>query len=160
MDGALVVATVAGAVGAGAVGGVFLGFSTFVMAALGRLADDEGAAAMQAINVTAVRPPFMAALFGTAAVCLGLGVAGLTSVEGSAGVLLEVGAVVYLAGVVALTIGFHVPRNDALAAVDPRSAEGAEVWRGYRSSWTAGNHVRALAGLVTCACFVAAVHVA
>ena len=51
-------------------GGVFFAFSSFVMPALQRLPDAQGIAAMQSINVTAVRPPFMAVLFGTAALCL------------------------------------------------------------------------------------------
>ena len=58
------------AIGCGLVGGVFFAFSTFVMQGLGRLPAPQGAAAMQAINVTAVTPVFMAALFGTAAVCI------------------------------------------------------------------------------------------
>jgi uncharacterized membrane protein len=45
---------------------------------------------------------------------------------------------------------FNVPRNNALAAVDPTSTAGAELWRGYVTGWTAWNHVR------TAACLAAA----
>jgi len=42
---------------------------------------------------------------------------------------------------------FNVPRNDALAAVAPASAEGASLWTDYISGWTAWNHVRTAASL-------------
>ena len=54
-----------------AMGGVFFAFSAFVMQALARLPPAQGIAAMQSINVAAVTPPFMVALFGTALACLG-----------------------------------------------------------------------------------------
>jgi hypothetical protein len=57
------------ALGCGVVAGVFFAFSTFVMPALARLPTAQGVAAMQAINVAALTPPFMAALFGTGAAC-------------------------------------------------------------------------------------------
>ncbi len=41
----------------------------------------------------------------------------------------------------------NVPRNNALAAVDPASAEGARLWAGYLTGWTAWNHVRTVAAL-------------
>ena len=46
-------------------------------------------------------------------------------------------------------------RNDALAATD-----GVDAWRSYLTSWTAGNHVRAAAGLLSAAALVNAVRVA
>lgn len=55
------------------------------------------------------------------------------------------------AGTFLVTILFNVPRNDALAAVDPASAEGARLWAGYVTSWTARNHVRAVAALAAMA---------
>jgi uncharacterized membrane protein len=41
-----------------------------------------------------------------------------------------------------------VPRNNALAAVSPQSAEAAALWTDYLSSWTTWNHVRTVASLV------------
>jgi len=55
------------ALGSATVGGVFYGFSTFIMRGLRQLPPASGAAAMQQINIAAVRPGLMAALFGTAA---------------------------------------------------------------------------------------------
>jgi hypothetical protein len=41
--------------------------------------------------------------------------------------------------------------NDAPAAVEPASAEGARLWADYVRSWTAWNHVRTAAGLAAAA---------
>jgi uncharacterized membrane protein len=151
MDGLLFGLTLATAVASGLVGGVFFAFSNFVMEALGRLRPSEGAAAMQAINITVINPLFMSALFGTglaSLVLVGWGVADLD--EPYAGWLIAAGAL-YLIGEVALTMGYHVPRNNALARVDSESEEGARVWRTYLVEWTRGNHVRTVVGLASCA---------
>jgi uncharacterized membrane protein len=63
-------------------------------------------------------------------------------------------AVLYVAGTVLLTGGFHVPRNDALAALDPSAPGSAEQWATYVREWTAANHLRALAGLGSSALLV------
>jgi uncharacterized membrane protein len=49
-----------------------------------------------------------------------------------------------------------VPRNNALARVDPASEEGARVWRTYLVEWTRMNHVRTVAGLAASALLAAA----
>ena len=49
--------TLIAALGSGLIGGVFFGFSGFVMKALARLRPAQGIAAMQSINVVAVTPP-------------------------------------------------------------------------------------------------------
>lgn len=151
MNGLLFGLTLAAAVGCGLNGGVFFAFSSFVMPGLGRLRPSEGAAAMQSINVTAVTPVFMTALFGTGLLCLVLLVWGVAALdEPYAGWLIAAGAI-YLLGEIALTVAYHVPRNDALARVDPGSAEGERVWGTYLREWTRMNHVRTVAGLAACA---------
>ena len=60
---------------------------------------------------------------------------------------LLIGSLCYLIGTFGLTIGYHVPRNDALAEVDPSQARAAEQWSRYVSTWTVWNHVRVLAAL-------------
>ena len=49
---------------------------------------------------------------------------------------------------VAITVAYHVPRNDALARVDPHGASVAQSWSSYLGEWTAGNHVRAAAAIL------------
>jgi uncharacterized membrane protein len=140
--------TVLGAIACAGIGGVFFAFSGFVMAALRRLPPSRGASAMQSINVTAVRPPLMIALFGTAAVCVALVVRGIATWGDRAAALLTVGGGVYLVGVIGMTIAFHVPRNEALARANPDDPTGQHEWARYLREWTAGNHVRTAAGLL------------
>jgi len=137
--------TLAAAVGCGLNGGVFLAFSSFVMPALGRLRPAGGVAAMQAINREAVTVVFMAVLFGTAALCAPVAAWALLDPGAPRAGLQLAGAAVYLVGTIGLTVVFHVPRNEALAPLEPESAEAAREWRRYRREWTAGNHVRAVA---------------
>jgi len=138
------------------VAGVFFAFSAFVMKALGRLPDKQGLAAMQAVNVEAVTPAFMTAFLGTAVVCAVLAVYSLVVWgEGFAPYVL-VGGLVYLGGALLVTIFYNVPRNEALARVEPQDSDADKHWRRYLSSWTAGNHVRTVASLMAAALFTVA----
>ena len=64
------------------------------------------------------------------------------------------GAGLYVIGTVVVTMIFNVPLNNALAAVDPASGEGAAVWADYLRSWTNWNHVRGLAALAASGAFI------
>ncbi|TPL86644.1 DUF1772 domain-containing protein [Mesorhizobium sp. B2-3-14] len=142
------------AIGAGVVGGVFFAFSNFVMAALARLPVPAGIAAMNSINVTVITPAFMTALFGTGLICLVLIVAALLGWSQSGTYWLLAGAVIYLVGNPIVTMVFNVPLNDALAAVDPASSNGAAVWANQMSQWVMWNHVRTITAIVAMACFI------
>jgi uncharacterized membrane protein len=135
------------AIGCGLIAGVFFAFSTFVMPALARLQPTQGIAAMQSINITAINPLFMLALFGTAVICLFLGVFALLKWHQPSSIYLLVGSLLYLIGTILVTMVFNVPLNDALAAVKPDSPEGAELWTKYLANWTLWNHVRTIAAL-------------
>ena len=147
----LLALTFAAALGCGVVAGAFFAFSTFVMKALGRIPAVQGIAAMQSINVAVITPSFMAALFGTGVVCLILAASALPTWPAPGAVYLFAGSLLYIIGTVLVTIVFNVPRNNALASVDPASADGAALWAGYLKSWTAWNHVRTAAALVAAA---------
>jgi uncharacterized membrane protein len=156
MDGLLFGLTLVALVAAGPVGGVFFAFSNFVMNALGRLRPSEGAAAMQSINITVITPAFMTALFGTGLLSLVLVAWGFADLDEPYAGWLIAGGAIYFAGEVVVTFGYHVPRNNALARVDPESEEGTRVWRTYLVEWTRANHVRTVAGLAACALFALA----
>ncbi|RWM24787.1 DUF1772 domain-containing protein [Mesorhizobium sp.] len=144
------------AIGSGVVGGVFFAFSNFVMPALARLPAAGGIAAMNSINITVITPTFMTALFGTGLICLAL-IAGALMGWGQPGAYwLLAGAVIYLIGNPIVTMVFNVPLNDALAAVDPASANGVAVWTNYLSDWVMWNHVRTITAVVAMACFIMA----
>lgn len=141
IDGIARLAAIIAALGAATTGGVFFGFSSFVMRALRDLDPREGLTAMQAINRAAPNLSFMTALFGTAILCGGLVVTGARNLDEAWGRYVVAGGALYLVGV-GLTIGYHVPRNDALALIDPNSPDAARAWTSYASTWTAWNHVR------------------
>jgi uncharacterized membrane protein len=147
----LFVLTLLSALGCGLIAGVFSAFSTFVMKALARIPPAQGIAAMQAINVAVINPWFMAAFLGTALACAVLAVSSLLAWNEPGAFYRLAGSLLYLAGTFLVTIAFNVPRNNALAAVDPASAEGARLWSGYVVSWTAWNHVRTAAALLAAA---------
>jgi uncharacterized membrane protein len=141
------------ALGCGLNAGVFFAFSTFVMPALARLQPPQGIAAMQSINITAINPLFMLALFGTAFACLFLAIAVLFKWQQPNTFYLLAGSLLYLVGTIAVTIAFNVPLNDALASVKPDSPEGATLWARYLSDWTFWNYVRTIASLAAAAVF-------
>jgi len=141
------VATVGAALGCGLISGAFFAFSSFVMGALGRLVPAEGIRAMQSINVVVINSVFLGVFLGTAALCAAL--AGLSikawSEPGSG--LRLAGCLLYLVGTIAVTFAFNIPRNNALAAMQPDAADAAASWARYVTEWTLWNHVRTLAAL-------------
>ena len=139
----------------GVAGGVFFAFSTYVMPALDRVAPAQAVAAMQAINVAAVAP-FTTVQGAPAVLSVGLIVDALLDWRGTASALIVAAGVVYIGGLIALTGGYHVPRNNALDRVDAAGPEAAAAWRRYSGPWTRGNHVRALAGALAAGLFIAA----
>ena len=147
VDDLLFTLTLITALGCGLVAGVFYAFSTFGMKALARLPAPQGIAAMQSMNVVVINPWFMGAFFGTAAACVLVLVFSLLRWNEAEAVYLLSGGLVYLIGTILVTMAFNVPRNDALAAVDPHSADGANLWAGYVPSWTAWNHLRTATAL-------------
>lgn len=144
------------ALGCGLTAGVFLAFSSFLMSALARLSPAQGIAAMQSINITVINPWFFTPFFGTAAICLYLGVRSVLSWNQPGASYVLAGCLLYLVGTILVTLACNVPLNNALAGVKPESAEGARLWTAYLSSWTAWNHVRALAALAAAASFTLA----
>jgi uncharacterized membrane protein len=116
----------------------------------------QGIAAMQAINVAAINRSFLGAFFGTATACAVLAVASLLSWPEPGALFLLVGSTLYLVGTILVTIAFNVPLNDALAAVEPASAEGVSLWHRYLARWTTWNHVRTAASLIAAAALMMA----
>ncbi|MDF2703839.1 MAG: integral rane protein-like protein [Rubrobacteraceae bacterium] len=151
MSGILYTATLVTALGCGLVAGAFFAFSTFVMAALRRLKLEQGIAAMQSINILAVTPVFMTALFGTAVACLGLVGWAVISSDGRTTALVLAGCVLYLVGTAGVTMTCNVPLNYGLAKLNPRDADAAVRWKRFVTRWTAWNHVRAVTALAAAA---------
>lgn len=156
IDGPYFLLTALGVLGTGLVAGVFCAFSTFVMRGLADLPPAQGVAAMQAVNRAAVRPAFMLLFLGTTMLCVVVTVVTfvLWPDEGTAELL--VGGVLYLAGSFGLTVVANIPRNEALARLDPDSPEAAAYWPEYVREWTLWNHVRALASVAAALAYLVA----
>ena len=159
IEGSLFVLTLVTAIACGLVAGFFFAFSAGVMKSLARLPAAQGLAAMQSINVVVINPLFMGALFGTALACAVLVVAAFVEWGEPYAVYLLLGGLVYLVGAILLTIVYHVPRNDALAALDPNDADAPSHWNRYVRGWTAWNHVRTIAPLASAALLTVALRV-
>lgn len=150
------IVTFASALGAGLIGGAFFAFSSFVMGALARLPAPHGIAAMQSINIVVINPVFLGVMFGTGATCIGLIAAALLRWQTPGAAYLLAGGVVYLAGCILVTMFCNVPRNNAVAALDPNAVEAAALWSTYVPAWTAWNHVRTIAGVAASGLFILA----
>ena len=160
VDGWLFVLTLAGAVGCGLAAGALFAFSSFVMRALRNVPTSVGLAAMQSINIEAPTRWFMLGFAGPAVVCVAAVVAAVFQWGEDYAIYLLAAGLVYLIGVIAITGGYHQPRNLALLEFDPSSPEGERAWAEYAGPWTLWNHVRVLAGVVAAGLFVAALYVA
>jgi uncharacterized membrane protein len=145
------VLTIVTALGAGLNAGVFFAFSSFVMAGLRRLPAAQSISAMNAINKMAPTAWFMTAFVGTAIAGVVLAVSAFRRLGQPSSVYQLAGVALYLVAFV-VTAAYHVPRNDALALVDPNAAGAAQTWAHYYSGWMAWNHVRTLAALAGAAC--------
>ena len=147
--------TTLAALGCAVLAGVFVAFSTLVMRALGRVPAPQGILAMQEINRAALTPAFMVLFLGTTLLCGLLTVSFLVWGSGSA-LLLLAGGVTFLVGAFGLTAGYHVPRNNALDALDPSRADAVSRWTSYLRGWTRWNHVRGCASLAAAVLFTVA----
>lgn len=143
-------------IGAGTIGGVFFGFSTFVMKALAQLPRSQGAAAMQRINLVVLNPAFLGVFVGTALLAVGCTIAAYIPWTPLRSSLLLAAAAFYLVGCFLVTMRLNVPMNDRLADLDSESAQSAEYWPVYVREWTKWNHVRTAASLASAACSAAA----
>lgn len=148
--------TILAALGSGLMAGIFLIFSNTIMNALARLQPSQGIAAMQAINRTILNPVFFAVFFGTAVACSLLSVSLLWRWHQPGSFYLLAGSILYLVGVILITIVFNVPMNESLDTVEPESIEGGNVWAKYLTNWTAWNHARTVAALLGTTSFILA----
>ncbi|MGD9879157.1 MAG: DUF1772 domain-containing protein [Reyranella sp.] len=144
------------AAGCGLLAGLYFAFSAFIMTSLDRIGPAAGIAAMNAINVDIVKSLFMPLYFGTTVTSGALAVVGLLRWGEPGSLRLLAGGVIFVVGMFVVTMLFNVPLNNALAAVDPASSEGAAVWARYCRDWTMWNHVRTVACTVATILFIAA----
>lgn len=145
----------AAVLGSGLIAGVFFAFSTFVMAALGRLPPAQSIATMQSINTTVINPLFMLVLFGTAVLAGYLGYVSYFSWGNIESKLLLFGSLSYIAAIV-ITLTMNVPLNEALAGLDPAGREAQQYWPEFINKWSFYNHLRAANSTMACGFFATA----
>lgn len=156
MAAILPAALVFAAIGCGLIAGVFFAFSTFIMTAFAHIPPEQGIAAMNSINVTIVRSPFMILFLVTPVLCVVIAVLAFTSWREGASVWMLAGAAVYLLASFLSTIAFNVPMNDGLATMSSSGADALSLWTSYLKDWTWWNHVRTIASLLASIAFVRA----
>jgi uncharacterized membrane protein len=145
--------TLAAALGAGLAAGFFFSFSAVVMPAFARIPAPPGIAAMQSINIAVINPWFFTVFFGTALLSVIAIVVAVMRWHDPRAVHWLAAGVIYLIGTIVVTMVCNVPRNNVLAALGPETSAAAKYWIEYLSSWTAWNHVRTIAPLVSAALF-------
>ena len=121
MSPLLIILTIVAALGCAVVAGVFVAFSTLVMKALGPAAGAAGRSwPCRPSTGRHSTPVFMVLFLGTTPAVPGCSRCGRCC-SGATGLRawLLAGGVLYLVGSFGLTAGYHVPRNNALDAVDP-----------------------------------------
>ncbi|MFC7625185.1 DUF1772 domain-containing protein [Microlunatus sp. GCM10028923] len=147
----IIVVAVLTVIGCGIVSGAFFAFSTFAIWGIAALPAPAAVRAMQSVNVAAVRPPLMIALFGTAVLCIVMIIFGVIGLGQGDGWWFLIAGLLYLIGNPVLTIAYNVPRNNTLAAADPDDPEAGGVWRHYLREWVPANTVRSVTAAVAAA---------
>lgn len=150
-DDLLFVLTLIGALGCGLMAGVFFAFSAFVMNGLAQIEPDQGITAMQSINITVINPIFLGVFLGTAIDCVFLIFHSVLHWHNPDSHYLLMGSLFYLAGTLMVTALYHVPKNNALASIDPTHPESVKLWKDYVERWTRWNHVRTASSLAATA---------
>lgn len=142
--------------GCGLIAGLFFVFSNTVMRALGRLQSSQGIAAMQSINKIILNPLFFSVFIGTAIGSFFLLISLIWRWSQPESFYLLVGSLLYLVGVMFVTIRCNVPMNNNLDSFDPEDSKAAEYWAFYLNRWTRWNHVRAVTSFLSTASFILA----
>ncbi|HTV68247.1 MAG TPA: anthrone oxygenase family protein [Rhizobiaceae bacterium] len=149
------IAIFAAALGSGLMAGLFFAYSTSVMPALAQMPNGQGATAMNIINVVIQNPLFLSVFMGTALLSLLLVVAVFTGMTVKPTWVI-LGAALYLIGNIGISFAINIPLNNELAAINPGSSNGAQMWATYLNRWVFWNHVRAAACLASLAAFIVA----
>lgn len=129
--------------------GLFYGFAAAVTPGLATVGDHTYVEAFQGINAIIRNLPFGIAFFGP--VVLAAATLVLRRRGGRTTWLIAAGLAIYVVGVLGITFGFHVPRNEQLATyADLAATDLTAVRAWFEAPWNTGNVVRTVAA---CAAF-------
>ncbi|WP_245746411.1 anthrone oxygenase family protein [Nocardia altamirensis] len=136
--------------------GVFFDFSFVIMPGLRELPAAQGIEAMQAFNRTAVTPPLMLLMFGTAALCVVVMVRAVMKWDRWSSPLILAAVAAFLLAVVLITGGANVPVSAKVDALVPSAADSAARWDDLFTQWVWWNHARVLTSVAAAVGFIAA----
>lgn len=122
------------------------------MKALAALPANQGAAAMQRINIVVLNPLFLGLFLGTALLSLAAAAVSLLYWASPRSSLLLASGLLYLVGSFGVTVLFNVPLNEKLARLDAQSREAATHWSECVREWTRWNHTRTVASIASAVC--------
>ena len=132
----------------GLTAGLFFGWAVSVNPGLRRVADDTYIETMQRVNVAIVNPLFILVFMGTPVALI----AGAVVNESATSTALWIAAVLYVVGVLGVTVGGNIPLNNALDAFDlPGADAGAAVQRrhSYETPWVRWHNIRTAANIAS-----------
>jgi uncharacterized membrane protein len=144
------------ALGAGINAGFFFAFSILIMPALDQLPTPQATHTMQTINRVVLNPWFFGAFFGTALLSLTLLVMMTGDINTPRGQCALAASLLFLLGVVGVTMVRSVPLNNELARHQPDGETAGRAWARYVVKWTRWNHVRTIAPAAACIFFILA----
>jgi uncharacterized membrane protein len=137
------------------VGGVFLAFSDFIMRSLAKSAATAGIEAMQIINREVYHSLFMVLLLGMSGLSVLILGGALVFLNGPTQGAAIVGALIYIVGVLGVTLTFNVPMNKRLDVLNFASDHAATYWKDvFLPNWTFWNWVRGVAAMAVAPCFL------
>ncbi len=145
------------AVATGLMAGLFFAWSVSVMPGIGRLADREFILSMQAMNRAILNPLFLSIFMGTAVL---LPLSTYLSYQGAASPrfwLLLAATVLYLAGIMGVTMAGNVPLNEKLDAFNIEQATADEISRfraQFEDTWNRLNNMRTVANTLSLAMII------
>jgi uncharacterized membrane protein len=152
----LYVSAFVGALGCAVTAGILFAFAVAIIPGLRRLPVPEGIASMNAFNDSILNPVFLLVFLVSSAASLGLAASAPLTWHHPGAIWRLVGGLLFFLGVFVVTMAINVPLNDSLAAVDPYSTQGAQVWDHYQATWTVWNDIRTIAGIAAAASLIRA----
>ena len=143
------------------VGGALLTFSDFIMRSLNASSTAVATEAMQMINRGVYRTIFMVLFIGLVPASILLSAYAYFTLDGAVRNYIYFASAFYIVGVFLVTGLGNVPMNTKLDNMPIGGAEAQSYWPDYLKGWTAFNHIRTAASLVSATGFIqAAIQVA
>ncbi len=139
-----------GIIGSGLMAGLLYGWAVSVNPGLRRVPDTTYVTTMQSINRAIINPMFLLPFLTMPLILAAAAITQFRIGDTRRGWYLITAAVVYLLGVVGVTVGGNVPLNNALDAVtlaDVSNSEVAAERRSYETGWVRWHNVRTVASL-------------